>query len=174
MLDGELPRAARLLCAARSARVYRTNLVAPRAGTCCTCFTGTEGQILAQKVFRNALPPAVRSAHPTYLVAIDPQLLVDDEEQLLVVARRPQVLTLLALLGQKVQILTISAAAPQLTTFSRSATLASSAVSAGQAVFVLCTSKASKPSTSCAAETPAAAQRWLAAPFPSYSVYWLY
>ena len=52
-------------------------------------------------MFRNALPPAVRSAHPTYLVAIDPQLLVDDEEQLLVVARRllrPQVLTLLALL----------------------------------------------------------------------------
>ena len=88
-------------------------------------------------MFGNALPPAVRSAHPTYLVAIDPQLLVDDEEQLLVVARRPQVLTLLALLGQKVQILTISAAAPQLTTFSSGATLASSAVSAGQAVFVL-------------------------------------
>ena len=91
-------------------------------------------------MFGNALPLAVRSAHPTYLVAIDPQLLVDDEEQLLVVARRllrPQVLTLLALLGQKVQILTISAAAPQLTTFSSGATLASSAVSAGQAVFVL-------------------------------------
>ena len=80
-------------------------------------------------MFRHALPSAVRSAHPLYLVAIDPQLLVDDEEQLLVVARRPQVLTLLALLGQKVQILTISAAAPQLTTFSSGATLASSAVS---------------------------------------------
>ena len=57
-------------------------------------------------MFRHALPSAVRSAYPTYLVATDPQLLVDDEELLLlvVVARRlllPQVLTLLASLVQK-------------------------------------------------------------------------
>jgi hypothetical protein len=57
-------------------------------------------------VFRHALLPAVRSACPTYLVASDPQLLVDDEELLLLLAvarrlLRPQVLTLLALLGRK-------------------------------------------------------------------------